>query len=92
MKPSNFNTYYDDIGSDFWRNLCVEKGILRQYDKGELFAEEGRIAKYLGYIQSGSLKYVVHSPDGTDAFDTIYIGAEKFPYHDTFALSVSGVS
>lgn len=33
-----------------------------------------------------------HRSDGTDAFDTLYIGAEKFPFHDTFALSVSGVS
>lgn len=33
-----------------------------------------------------------HRTDGTDAFDTLYIGAEKFPFHDTFALSVSGVS
>lgn len=33
-----------------------------------------------------------HRTDGTDAFDTLYIGCEKFPFHDTFALSVSGVS
>ena len=66
MKSSNFNTYYENIDSDFWRNLCVEKGILLQYDKGELFAEEGRIAKYLGYIKTGSLKYVVYAPDGTE--------------------------
>ena len=33
-----------------------------------------------------------HRTDGTDAFDTLYIGCEKFPYNDTFALSVSGVS
>ncbi len=33
-----------------------------------------------------------HRTDGTDAFDTLYIGCEKFPYHDTFTLSVSGVS
>ena len=66
MKSSNFNTYYDNIDTDFWRNLCVEKGVLRQYDKGELFAEEGRTAKYLGYIKSGSLKYVVYAPDGTE--------------------------
>ena len=33
-----------------------------------------------------------HRTDGTDAFDTLYIGTEKFPYHDSFALSVSGVS
>ncbi len=66
MKSSNFNTYYENIDSDFWRNLCVEKGVLRHYEKGELFAEEGRIAKYLGYIKSGSLKYVVSAPDGSE--------------------------
>ncbi len=32
-----------------------------------------------------------HRTDGTDAFDTLYIGAEKFPFHDTFSLSMSGV-
>ena len=61
-----FNTYYENIDSNFWRNLCVEKGVLRQYDKGELFAEEGRTAKYLGYIKTGSLKYVVYAPDGSE--------------------------
>ncbi len=66
MKSSNFNTYYDNIDSRFWRNLCVEKGELRHYEKGELFAEEGHIAKYLGYIKSGSLKYVVYAPDGSE--------------------------
>ncbi len=66
VKSSYFNTYYENIDTDFWRNLCVEQGVLRQYDKGELFAEEGRIAKYLGYIKSGSLKYVVYAPDGTE--------------------------
>ena len=34
----------------------------------------------------------ITNPDGTDTFDTLYIGCEKFPFHDTFALSVSGVS
>ena len=33
-----------------------------------------------------------HRTDGTDAFDTLYIGCEKFPFHDSFSLSVSGVS
>ena len=32
-----------------------------------------------------------HRTDGTDAFDTLYIGCEKFPFHDTFSLSASGV-
>ncbi|MEY8685787.1 hypothetical protein AB9N12_06475 [Bacteroides sp. AN502(2024)] len=31
-----------------------------------------------------------HSTDGSNAFDTLYIGCEKFPYHDSFSLSTSG--
>ena len=32
-----------------------------------------------------------HRTDGTDAFDTLYIGCEKFPYRDTFGINSSGV-
>ena len=32
-----------------------------------------------------------HRTDGTDAFDTLYIGCEKFPYRDTFGYNSSGV-
>ncbi len=47
-----------------------------------------------------------HRTDGSDAlshrvitskvfndfqFDTLYIGCEKFPYRDTFSLSMSGI-
>lgn len=66
VKSSIFNAYYENIDYNFWRSLCVEKGELRHYEKGELFAEEGRTAKYIGYIKSGSLKYVVYAADGTE--------------------------
>ena len=29
-----------------------------------------------------------HRTDGTDAFDTLYIGCEKFPQHDFYGYSV----
>ena len=32
-----------------------------------------------------------HCTDGTDAFDTLYIGAERFPQHDVYPIVVSGV-
>ena len=32
-----------------------------------------------------------HRTDGTDAFDTLYIGTEKFPYREMFPVSASGV-
>ena len=31
-----------------------------------------------------------HHTDGTDAFDTLYIGCEKFPQHDFYGYSVGG--
>ena len=33
-----------------------------------------------------------HRTDGTDAFDTLYIGCEKFPQHDFYGGFVGGVS
>ena len=32
-----------------------------------------------------------HRTDGTDAFDTLYIGCEKFPVHTTNVINISGV-
>lgn len=32
-----------------------------------------------------------HRTDGTDAFDTLYIGCEKFPYREAFSISTSGI-
>lgn len=32
-----------------------------------------------------------HRTDGTDAFDSLYIGCEKFPFRDSFSLSISGI-
>ena len=32
-----------------------------------------------------------HRTDGTDAFDTIYIGAKKNPYREAFSISTSGI-
>ena len=31
-----------------------------------------------------------HRTDGTDAFDTLYIGCEKFPFRDRLSLSMGG--
>ena len=32
-----------------------------------------------------------HRTDGTDAFDTLYIGCEKFPLHDLYPISVGEI-
>jgi len=32
-----------------------------------------------------------HRTVGTDAFDTLYIGCEKFPQHDLYPIAIGGV-
>lgn len=63
--PSQFNSYIDNIDTDFWQNLCKSRGQLRHYEKGEAFILAGGIGRYIGYVESGALKYVCYSSDGT---------------------------
>jgi len=61
-----FNTYIGRINTDFWRELCVKEGQLRHYERNEEFAKIGEVARYIGYVKSGSMKYVAYSPDGAE--------------------------
>lgn len=63
---AKFNTYIEHIEPEFWRELCVTKGKLRHFEKGEAFVLVGHVARYIGYIQSGTMKYVAYSDDGTE--------------------------
>ena len=62
--PTQFNSYIDNIDTDFWGDLCVSQGVLRHYDKGDEFITAGAVGRYIGYVESGSLKYVCYSSDG----------------------------
>lgn len=62
----NFNTYIDRIDFEAWHLICVSKGKLRQFAKGEEFVSIGKVGRYIGFIQSGTLKYVARSVDGTE--------------------------
>ena len=59
----DFNTYLDGIDSEFWSRLCREEGELRKYSKGEDFITIGKVAKYIGLVKSGSVKYVAYNSD-----------------------------
>lgn len=62
----DFNTYIRDIEFSFWRDLCVKEGELRSFSKGEAFVSRGKPGKYIGFIKSGTLKYVAYSDDGVE--------------------------
>ena len=58
-----FNTYLEEIDSEFWSRLCREEGLLRTYRKGEEFITIDKVGKYLGLIKSGSVKYIAYTAD-----------------------------
>ena len=41
--------------------------------------------------QSDRSDLLEHRPDGTDAFDTLYIGVGKIPYREALSISISGI-
>ena len=61
-----FNTYINTPEMDYWRKLCVAEGELLFFDKGAEFIVTGEVGRYIGYVKSGTLKYVVYSTDGRE--------------------------
>lgn len=63
-----------------------KKVIHRMSGRGSNVFRKDKSAEKLPESEEDLLKH------RTDAFDTLYIRAEKFQYNDTFALSVSGIT
>lgn len=78
-----FNTYIEAIPLDFWRDLCRDEGNLKKVARGETFLSIGEVCKYLGYIESGSFKYVAFTEDGDEkivGLETVGGFVANWPY------------
>lgn len=74
----NFNTYIDNIEPDFWRGLCTSRGELLSFPRGAEFVSAGKPGRYVGYIKSGTLKYVAPAADGTVGGDSGHVVGLEF--------------
>lgn len=63
---AKFNTYIEHPEIERWRDLCVNEGELCRYNKGEEFVNVGSVARYIGYVKSGTLKYVACDEGGSE--------------------------
>lgn len=63
---SKFNSYIEHPEIERWRELCINDGELCQYNKGEEFVSIGRVARYIGYVKSGTLKYIAYDDCGME--------------------------
>lgn len=66
MTVNRFNSYYDSPAADYWKELCLKEGRPLHLERGDYFFREGEVARYLGYIQSGTLKYTAYDSEGTE--------------------------
>lgn len=50
----------------YWRDLCFREGVQIHYDRGYYFFRQGEVARYFGYVLSGTLVYSVAGTDGEE--------------------------
>lgn len=80
---SEFNTYLEGINSDLWKEMCLKQGEIRHFRKGDEFISIGEVARFIGFITQGSLKYIVYTSDEKEkviGLETVGGFAASFPY------------
>lgn len=78
-----FNIYLEGINMEMWEELCMMHGELRHFSKGDEFISIGDVAKYIGFITKGSLKYLVYTTEEKEkviGLETVGGFAASFPY------------
>lgn len=88
MGKRNFNTYTESESAAFWRELCLKEGCLRHYERDDCFFREGEVARYMGLIRSGTLKYTAYSRDGRESVLGLVFAGELVA---DFPFSIHGV-
>lgn len=53
----DFNSYMDNINTDFFKELCFKYGELRNYRRNEFILREGEVGFFVGFAVSGVVKY-----------------------------------
>lgn len=78
-----FNTYLASVDAEYWRNIILNYGTLRDYKKGEEFISINSVGKYIGLILSGSVKYVAFTKQNDEkivGLETVNGFAASWPF------------
>lgn len=71
-----FNTYHNHIQLDKVRDYCLRNGERAVYARGEEFVTQGKIGKYLAFIESGLFTYTTRKSSGEEAVCGFAFGGE----------------
>ena len=58
---TGFNSYIDGLDLSSLTDYCVSHGRLVQYAKGDFFIKAGEHSRYMGFVEKGFFKYLVHN-------------------------------
>ena len=78
MMKENFNSYKENINIDFLRQYCLSNGNVKIMKRGEIFVRVGEPSLYIGYIEKGCFKYIVHNDSENKDYITGFAFENEF--------------
>ena len=63
---AEFNVYRELLDLSSVKELCMTRGVMREYAKGDVFLSAGTVAGELGYVESGYMRFLVNTTDGEE--------------------------
>jgi len=58
---TSFNSYTNGLELSTLKKYCVNHGRLTQYAKGDYFIKANEDSRYIGLVEDGYFKYIVHN-------------------------------
>ena len=72
-----FNIYRHDLDLNFMEIECRNNGKTWHMKKGEVFELAGEPARWIGYVESGYLRYVVQNAVEGKMYNTVIVLVEE---------------
>ena len=72
-----FNIYKEGLDLQFAIDACMQRGRIWHMKKGEVFELVGEPARWMGYVESGYLRYVVQNAVEGKMYNTVIVLVEE---------------
>ncbi len=78
MDTRYFNSYKAGLDLEFLYQYCMEYGKRRTLQRGEILEKAGEPAQWIGYVEKGCFKYIVHNEEEDKDYITGFVFEGEF--------------
>lgn len=78
VEEKHFNTYKEGLDLQFLYDYCMEHGERRTMERGETLEEAGEPSRWIGYVERGCFKYMVHNDEEGKDYCTGFVFEGEF--------------